>query len=138
MKSLGLMAAVTFAGAQPLSQVSNFMEETHVFCLPSVRESGGAVILEAMASARPVIVLDYGGPAELVDDRVGRKVPATGNEASIQGIAEALEDAYNNPDAWRTRGLNGRALVASQWSWEAKINAALLTYEEVLSKPIPG
>jgi len=52
------------------------MARCHVFCLPSVRESGGAVLLEAMACARPVIAVGFGGPAEIVDDAVGSRPAA--------------------------------------------------------------
>lgn len=132
-EAMGLGAAVTFAGEQPLDEVSRFMDAAHCFCLPSVRESGGAVLLEAMASARPVIALDYGGPAEIVDDSVGRKVPATGTDETVAGLREALLDLYQDPDAWRRRGENGRARVASQWSWDAKIDAAIAVYEGLVT-----
>lgn len=70
-KSLDIDAIVHFTGPLPLTRVADAMAAAHVFCLPSVRESGGAVLLEAMAVARPVIALDYGGPAEIVDHEVG-------------------------------------------------------------------
>ena len=45
---------VTFAGVRSLDEVAEEMRRAHLFCLPSVRESGGSVLLEAMASSRPV------------------------------------------------------------------------------------
>ncbi len=135
-RRLGIGDRVEFAGARPLDEVGRFMDEAHVFCLPSVRESGGAVLLEAMSSARPVIALDYGGPAELVDDAVGCKVPATGNEAAIDGIAAALRDLRDNPDAWRRRGLAGRERVVARYSWDAKIDAAVALYREITTQAV--
>lgn len=131
-KTLGLADAVTFAGQQPLGEINRFMEHAHVFCLPSVRESGGAVLLEAMACARPVIAVDYGGPSEIVDDAVGRKVPASGNADAIAGLADALADLAANPEAWRKRGEVGRARVEAGYSWEAKIDTALDQYQALL------
>ncbi len=132
--ALGLAEQVRFTGARPLAEVSGFMEQAHCFCLPSVRESGGAVLLEAMASQRPVIAVDYGGPAEIVDDAVGRKVPAVDNETVITGIREALLDLAEHPDAWRRRGEIGRARVAERWTWDAKIDAAVAVYHELLAE----
>ena len=130
--TLGLADAITFAGQQPLSAVNEFMERAHVFCLPSVRESGGAVLLEAMACARPVIAVDYGGPSEIVDDAVGRKVSASGSAEAIAGLVDALADLAVHPDAWRKRGEVGRARVEGRYSWEAKIDAALDLYRGML------
>ncbi|MGD9299684.1 MAG: glycosyltransferase family 4 protein [Thiohalocapsa sp.] len=135
---LGLADAVQFVGQQPLAAVSGYMADAHVFCLPSVRESGGAVLLEAMASARPVIAVDYGGPAEIVDDEVGRKVPATGNEAAIAGIRDALQDLSRDPDAWRRRGEAGRARVERQYSWDAKVDAAVELYRKLVAAAEAG
>jgi glycosyltransferase involved in cell wall biosynthesis len=50
--ALGLQDIVTFCGPLPSVEVAAQMRAAHVFCLPSVRESGGAVLLEAMAAAR--------------------------------------------------------------------------------------
>lgn len=135
--SLGLGDAVDFAGQQPLAEIHRFMAKSHCFCLPSVRESGGAVLLEAMASARPVIAIDYGGPAELVDEQVGRKVPATGNDDAIAGIEAALADLAEHPEDWRRRGETGRERVEARFSWEAKVDAAVNLYHDMLKSGWP-
>ena len=49
---------------------------------------GGAVLLEAMAAARPVIAIAYGGPAEVVDDHVGRAILPDGSEAVIEALVK--------------------------------------------------
>ncbi len=130
--SRGIEAQVRFVGAQTLDQVSEHMRRAHVFCLPSVRESGGAVLIEAMASARPVIAVAFGGPAEIVDDAVGCGIAPDGPEAVIQGMAQALRDVYRNPDAWRARGAEGRRRAEEQYAWDAKIKAALQLYRQVM------
>ncbi len=128
---LGLQAEVDFAGNLPLPAVATTIAAAHCFCLPSVRESGGAVLLEAMACARPVIAVGFGGPAEIVDDEVGRLLPATGPEAVIAGLVSALEDLVSHPDAWCRRGEAGRARVEARYSWDAKIDRAVALYRQV-------
>lgn len=130
--SMGLSEQVEFVGGQTLDQVSEHMRAAHVFCLPSVRESGGAVLIEAMASARPVIAVAFGGPAEIVDDAVGRGIAPDGPEAVIQGIVRALRDVYRNPEAWRARGAEGRRRAEEKYAWDAKVNAALQLYRQVM------
>ena len=78
----------------------------HVSCLPSIRESGGGVLLEAMASARPVISIAFGGPLETVDEQVGQLIPLNGYQSVVTGIIETLRDVVKNPETWRKRGEN--------------------------------
>lgn len=128
---LGVDDAVVFVGAATLNQIAAEMRRAHVFCLPSVRESGGAVLLEAMASARPVVAVAYGGPAETVDAEVGVTVPADGPDAVTRGVANALEDAFRRPDVWRARGEAGRRRAQQAFTWDSKIDRALALYRQV-------
>ena len=134
--TLGLTEQILFTGNLPLNEVSAQVKQGHVFCLPSVRESGGAVLLEAMAVARPVIAIDFGGPAEIVDETIGVKLPATGKAPVIKGLIEQFENLRQQPEIWRARGLEGRRRVEAEYSWDAKITGALAFYHELLdAKP---
>lgn len=134
-ETLGLQEIVRFAGGLPLPEVAGELAKAHVFCLPSVRESGGAVLLEAMAAARPVIALDYGGPSEIVDDQVGLLIPAEGRNAVVARLSSALLDVVDHPETWRRRGEAGRERVERWYSWNAKIDAAIDLYRDCLSHP---
>ncbi len=129
---LGLAGIVTFAGALPLTQVASYMRDAHIFCLPSVRESGGAVLLEAEACALPVVAVDYGGPAEIVDEEVGRLVSAAGPEELICGLVDTFRNIVREPEPWRLRGLHGRRRAEREYSWEAKMIRAIEIYRMVL------
>ncbi|UOA09126.1 glycosyltransferase family 4 protein [Methylobacter sp. S3L5C] len=132
VNQLDLAKKVLFTGNLPLETIAQFMQQAHVFCLPSVRESGGAVLLEAMAVARPVIAIDFGGPAEIVDDGIGIKLPATGKADVVQGLIKALKNVREQPDLWIARGLEGRRRVENNYSWDAKIATAIGFYRELL------
>ena len=129
---LGLTEQVHFTGNLPLDQVSHIVRQAHVFCLPSVRESGGAVLLEAMAVGRPVIAIDFGGPAEIVDDGVGVKLPATGKADVVQGLIKQFESVRLHPELWIAKGQEGRGRVELYYSWDAKIASAISFYRELL------
>lgn len=132
---LGIGDRVAFTGNLPPERVADEMRTAHVFCLPSVRESGGAVLLEAMACARPVLAVGFGGPAEIVDDAVGRLLPATHSGAVIESLVAALRDLASDPEAWRARGAAGRARVESRYSWDAKVETAIGLYQDLLAAP---
>ncbi len=133
----GLDGVVDFVGNQPLSAVAGHMQRCHVFCLPSVRESGGAVLLEAMASARPVIAIRFGGPAELVDDSVGALVEPMARQATAD-IAALLQQVVAQPADWAAKGLAGRRKVEAHYSWSAKVAAAGALYQSMLDEGKPS
>jgi len=54
------------------------------------REPFGLVVVEAMAAGRPVVAPDGGGPAELVDDTVGRLYPPGEASAAADRLVEVL------------------------------------------------
>lgn len=125
---LGLEGAVHFMGNRPPDEVATEIAKSHALCLPSIRESGGAVLLEAMACARPVIAFNFGGPAEIVDDEVGRLISARNRSELIHALQDTLLDLFNQPQAWKQRGLTGRDRVKTRFSWDAKIDTAIGLY----------
>jgi glycosyltransferase involved in cell wall biosynthesis len=131
--ALGLVDGVRWHGAQGAAAVARVMRESDVFCLPSVRESGGAVLLEAMACGGPVIGMDFGGPAEIVDARVGWKVAMPDAEAAVAGLAAALREAQDDAAGRRQRGRCARDTVIAQHTWAARLQAAEAIYARVLS-----
>jgi glycosyltransferase involved in cell wall biosynthesis len=100
-----------------------------------VRESGGAVLLEAMASARPFIAVNYGGPAELVDEEVGWPLAPDGREAVIAGLVDAFRDIVRNPAKWSEKGLRGRQRAERLYGWDAKIDWAVSLYRTLANRP---
>ena len=130
-QALVLGCTVQFVGAQPAAVVARAIEQSHVLCLPSVRESGGAVLMEAMSSGRPVLGLDAGGPGVIITHETGQKVSAAGTRSAIDGLKEALEDVFANPEAWSQRGLNGRLAAENLHSWDARVRQISAVYDEL-------
>lgn len=130
--------ARAFSGAPPnvryLGQVERAMRDSllqacTVLCVPSSRESFGAVLVEAWSCGKPVI----GGPAaatrELIDDGVdGWTVPQ-----DPRAIAAALERVLGDEALARRAGEAGRAKVAARFSWPAIAQRHLDIYEALLA-----
>ena len=85
---------VIFTGWKPREDLLSLMAESDVFLFPSLRDGGGAVVVEAMSMRIPVICLDISGPAMHVTDDSGIKVPAYSPEDSILGLASGLVELY--------------------------------------------
>lgn len=133
-KHLGVQHVVHFHGAQPHERIAGYMQACHVFCLPCIRESGGAVLLEAMASGRPVIALNHGGPGEIINSDVGAVLPLSRPEQVIYDLAETLMAIPENPALWRMKGAAGVHRVEETYSWNAKLNMVDKVYTEVLQE----
>jgi glycosyltransferase involved in cell wall biosynthesis len=79
---LGIADRVTFTGWLAADAASQRLRAADVFVYPSLREPGGTVVLEAMASGLPSIVADWGGPGEYIADGTGLRVSIESSEAS--------------------------------------------------------
>ncbi len=91
-----------------------FFRAAQVVCLSSIYEGLPNVILEAMACGTPVLATDCAsGPRELLGDgRYGRLVPPE----NAMALADALEDALTNYDAWRAQVPPARAWLVERHS----------------------
>ena len=79
---------------------------------PPINEDYGLVPLEAMASSKPVIALNQGGPKEtIIEGRTGYLV---NNEHSM---CNAMLKISENPELASKMGKNGRKHVIENYSW---------------------
>jgi glycosyltransferase involved in cell wall biosynthesis len=65
-----------------------------VVLFPSLHDSSGNVVLEALFHGLPVVCLDLGGPAVIATESCGRIVATAGRSESevVTGLADALEE----------------------------------------------
>jgi glycosyltransferase involved in cell wall biosynthesis len=108
------------------------LQEADVLALPSVRESGGGVILEAMAAGRPVIALNHGGPATLVDHGTGILITPRGERELIQDLADALVGLADHPKERLQMGLRGFQVASTEHLWSHRVETALKLYGDAL------
>jgi glycosyltransferase involved in cell wall biosynthesis len=118
---LGIAGDVVFVGGVPLAETVSFYRAADVFVYPSLNETFGLPILEAMACGCPVVTSDIsampetaGGAAVLCDP----KDPAS--------IAKAMVVALESEDQLRAAGLRR----AAQFTWAATAAATLDVYRE--------
>lgn len=130
---LGVADRVKFTGRLPRDKSLSKLTECHVLLHPSLHDSGGWVCLEAMATGRPVICLDLGGPAVQVTEDTGFKIPADTPEQAISDLASAIALLASDSDLRFKMGLAGQKLVKDKFSWEIKGKQLTQVYEEILS-----
>jgi glycosyltransferase involved in cell wall biosynthesis len=105
-----------------------------VLLFPSLHDSGGMVVYEAMAAGLPVVCLNLGGPAMCVDQTWGRAVIVNGRTAKevCDGIAESLVELAVNPSLKRRLSAGARAKAATL-SWHRAVGSAYQRIGELLN-----
>jgi glycosyltransferase involved in cell wall biosynthesis len=89
-QAAGLQSRVRFPGQCKPAQVARWIAAANVFCLPSYAEGLPNVVIEALASGRPVVASQVGGIPELVDSDCGILVPPRNSEALADALGQAL------------------------------------------------
>ena len=117
---LGLEDRVDFRGRVPRQQLLDVYYEFDVFVFPSLHDTGGYAVLEAMFNQLPVICLDCGGPALMVGEGCGIKVRLGGRSNVIHGLAEAIGYYAQDRSRIRPDGLRAREFILQQYDWGAK------------------
>jgi glycosyltransferase involved in cell wall biosynthesis len=96
--ALGLSDRTKFLGRLTADEVAVCIAAADVLCLPSRREGCPNVVLEALASGRPVVASAVGGVPELLNERNGIMVPADDPDALAAAITTALQRGWDRED----------------------------------------
>lgn len=112
-------ARVKFAGWVPQDQTLAYYQNADVFCFPSVREFGGAVVMEAMACGLPCIVVDNGGIGEYVTEESGYKIAPLGEKYVVEQIVLKLVEILEKPGILKEKSIAAR-VRAREFSWGHK------------------
>lgn len=134
---LRLRSFITLAGALPQDCVLEKLQRCDIFALASTTDDQQAsdvfptVIMEAMASTRPVVSTTLAGiPEAVVDKETGLLVPA--GESGL--FADALESLCRNAELRSRYGAAGRARVEQHFQVEITVRPLI----ELLKKGKPA
>jgi glycosyltransferase involved in cell wall biosynthesis len=99
------------------AEVFRKMRSSDVFLFPSLRDGGGAVVVEAMASGLPVVCLDVGGPGFHIREPWGIKVAPGRPEVVAAALAVAVGRFWCDPGLRSRMGAAARDRAASFYEW---------------------
>src|SRR5271154_372775 len=128
-KELNIDEQTTFLGFVPHQRVPEILKRISVFVAPSVFESFGVAVLEASASALPVVASEVGGLSEVVQDRVTGILIAPRDPGAI---ADALEELLEDEQLRNKLGRNGRKFVLEHYEWAENARRMEQLYASVL------
>jgi glycosyltransferase involved in cell wall biosynthesis len=122
-RRLGVYKVVKFLGWRP--DVAAVMASFDIFCLPSLNEGMGKVVVEAMAMGLPVVASNVGGIKDLVRDGQSGLLVPPGDASALSGALAAL---CREPEKRRLMGAVGRKSAPS-YSVEAMVGKIEFLYE---------
>lgn len=125
VQALGLQGVVSMPGW--LEDKSAFYETIDIFCLPSLHEPFGIVLLEAFKYGVPVVATDSEGPRDIVTPNFDALLAKKG---SAEDLAENLARMLGDPALGATLATNGFIKVKTLYSMESiseRIEKALYT-----------
>lgn len=119
-RSLGLENAVTFCGWLSHAEVLGRMRSADVFVFPSLRDFGGGVVFEALAVGAVPVVVDFGGPGDIIHPGVGYKVSLTNEANIVLEIEKILAKLASNRDLLKPLRQEGMSYARDCLTWDAK------------------
>ncbi len=133
-EKLGIKSHIKFHGFMPHAKAMETLGTCHILAFPSVREFGGGVVIEAMARGVVPIVVRYGGPADIVTDECGIRLPLAGEVNTIRELNKKILELVESPAKLVAMGDASYARARDFFTWEVKTSLIA----EVLKWAITG
>jgi phosphatidylinositol alpha-mannosyltransferase len=122
---------VVFTGMVNYEQQPSYYRTADIFCAPATsRESFGLILLEAMATGRPIVATNIEGFASVVTDgEEGLLVPPM----TVQPLADAILTLLKDKERRLQMGQKG-IVTARKYSWEDVSKRVLEYYGKIIEQ----
>jgi glycosyltransferase involved in cell wall biosynthesis len=130
VKELNLDSIIHFAGWVDHQKTLEYYSQSDIFCFPSIREFGGAVVLEAMACGLPCIVANHGGIGEYVTESTGFRIDPISRDYLTAEMANKIQVLVED-ESLRAQMSAAAVARAQDFEWEAKAKKVVAVYEEL-------
>ena len=134
IRDFGLENSVRMLGHLDQKTLSAQMRSSQCFVFPSLREFGGGVVLEAMACGLPSIIVDYGGPRDLIDDNSGILLPMQPEAPMVDSLRAAMESVVGDPELCKKLAGNALSRIREEFTWAKKAEKLVAIYRGELRK----
>lgn len=132
----GVADRVNFRGYIPSGPASfDIWRGYRGFIFPTLAEANGIVVQEAMMMGLPVVAVDWGGPAELLDAESGILLKPTDEQSVVHGLADAMKRLAAEPELAERLSVASRQKAEQQgFAWQALLREWIGLYDEMLAK----
>lgn len=124
----GIHDRIRWVSQLPQQELFALYRSMHCLLFPSLHDSSGNVVLEAQANGLPVICLDLGGPATLVNGATAVVVGTHGlcEEGVVDELAKAVARLANDEPGRFAMGKAAIANVSETMTWNNRVSGALI------------
>lgn len=131
-QQLNLEREIVFATSVGDREIACYYAMCDVFVLPSISgpESFGIVLLEAMASGKPVIASDLPGVNEIVKNGITGYLVEPKN---IEQLSQRILKIIKNDELRKKFGENSRRVAISEYNWENIVEKFEELYNDAIS-----
>lgn len=123
---------IEFIGLVPHAEVNRYYDEADIFVLPSIRECGGAVVLEAMSRGLPVIATNWGGPADYITEGTGFLVDPISRDYMVNEFARIIDELSLDPKLRSQVGSAAIQRIKTHFMWSDKVNTVVKYYKMLI------
>ena len=128
----GISENFTFLGSVPDHMLPIYYNCADVFVSPSLQEGQGITLLEAQATAKPVIAFDVSAISEVVKN----KITGLLMQPDSYELANAISDLLTEDSLKEKMGNSGREFVEKNFSWDICAQKMSKVYHEALNSMI--
>ena len=111
---------VKFEGKVDRNKLMNMYLQNDVMLFPSLHDSGGFVVVEALSQGIPVISLKVGGPEVNLKNGGGILIELTSYHEIVESIVDALKSIKCNREEYVNNVINAQNTTLKDLLWENK------------------
>lgn len=126
--ALGLKGSIHFIGAS--DNVIPLMKSADLFVLPSIDETFGIVLLEAMASGLPIVATKTNGPMEILDNSTAVLV----DKNSAIALSEGIQSAIENPQDSFQRACNALNIYKERYTADVVVPKLIELFQRCIEQ----
>ena len=119
-------------GLVPHSETNKYYDNADIFALPSIRECGGAVVLEAMARGLPVVATGWGGPLDYITAETGFLVEPKSREYMVEQFSATIDQLALSPELRYQIGQAAINRIKEHFLWDTKIQEVIEVYKRAI------
>lgn len=123
---------VIFLGLVSHAETNSYYDKADIFVLPSIRECGGAVVLEAMSRGLPVVATAWGGPMDYITAETGFLIEPKSRAYMVEQFSNAIDRLAQEPHLRYQLGQAAIARIKQNFLWDKKVQDIITIYKKAV------